>query len=235
MTLFDIYNSVNFRLAKDKQGNAYTPDNFNTALKAVHLDKYNAEFEKVMRPEQQTDDELFEFNWFRKTTGLKGNALPIDYKHHISLMVNGKKAKIINPKELDIYKSSVLKPIPTENPVATFYINYIEAIPNGTMELAYYRLPLTPYMDYVVNEFGEVFYMPVGSRLTSNGGNLLGVTGALLQTGVQHFTATAFPYTSRTQELDWRENFHSSFVNPMTEWGAMNLRDQMAEQISIQK
>lgn len=234
MILYDLYKAVNFRLAKDKQGNAFTPDNFNVALEAANLDLYNTEFEKVMRPEQATDDELFDFNWFRRTTGLKGNALPLDYKHHISLMVNGKKAKIVNPKELDSYKSSVLKPNPTENPVATIYIDYVEAIPNGDMVLSYYRLSLKPYMDYVVNEYGEVFYMPEGSRLLSNG-NLVDETGAVLQTSVQHLTATTLPYTSATQELDWRENFHSKFVNALTEWGAMNLRDQMAEQISLQK
>jgi hypothetical protein len=235
MTLFELYKAVNFRLAKDKQGNAFTPDNFNVALEAVNLDLYNTEFEKVMRPEQVTDDELFDFNWFRRTTGLKANALPIDYKHHISLTVNGKKARIVNPAELDTYKSSVMKPNPAANPVATFYIDYIEALPNGDMVLSYYRLPLTPYMDYVVNEYGEIFYMPVGSRLLSDGGNLVSATGAVLQTGVSHLTATAYPYTSATSELDWRDNFHSKFVNQLTEWGAMNLRDQMAEQISIQK
>jgi hypothetical protein len=247
MNLYEIFESVNFRLAKDKQGNAFTPDNFNTALSAINDDKYSEELAKVMKVtangiEIQPNGDQLEIGWFKKTETLtrattNGVSLPVDYRQYISLKINGRRASIIPSDILDKFASSVLAFNPNERPQASFFPDYIQTIPTNrsSVVLTYYRLPLVPYMDYVVDENGKVYFMPVGSVLTAEGGSLQDSEGVEIANSVSHLLATTYPYTSVTQELDWRRTFHPSFIDFLVEWGAMNLRDQMAEQISLQK
>lgn len=245
MTLYDIFEAVNFRLAKDKQGNAYTPDKFNVALEAINFSQYEKELEKVIKVtangvEIKPDTDQMQISWFRKKETLKvhpeGYYLPIDYRHYISLKLGGRKAAPVSPDILDKYASSVLTFNPNENPVCAYYDNdldaHVQTIPLNTGALlSYYKIPLIPYMDYVVDDNRTIYYMPVGSTLTSDG-TLKDFLGNDIVTGVTHLTAETFPYTAITQELDWRPTYHSAFIDFLVEWGAMNLRDAFAEQIS---
>lgn len=245
MNLYSLFEATNFRLAKDKQGNAYTPDKFNIALEAISSDRFEKELEKVIKftangVEIIPDTDQPQISWFRQKSSLKahleGYSLPLDYRHYISLKLGGRKATPVSPDILDKYASSVLTFNPNEKPVCAYYDDlldpHVQTIPLNTGALlTYYRKPLVPYMDYVVDASRRVYFMPVDSVLTS-GGVLNDSLGNLIVSGVSHITATAFPYTSRTEELDWRETFHSSFIDYLVEWGAMNLRDTFAEQVS---
>jgi hypothetical protein len=244
MNLYDIFEAVNFRLAKDKIGNAYTPDKFNKALEAINSQQYTKELGKVLKitangVEIIPNADQLEINWFKKSEALtrttpNGVGLPTDYRQYISLKINGRKADIVTSELLDKYAASVLAWNPNERPVASFFPDYIQTIPttHSSAVLVYYRLPLTPYMDYVVDANRNIYYMPVGSTVTAEDGSLNDSNGNEIANSIFHLTATSYPYTSRTQELDWRTTYHSAFIDFLVEWGAMNLRDAFAEQVS---
>ena len=242
MNLYDIFEAVNFRLAKDKIGNAYTPDKFNKALEAINSSQYEKELGKVIEVtangiKRKPDTDQLQISWFRSKGTLKvhpeGYYLPIDYRHYISLKIGGRKADVVTPDILDKYASSVLAFNPVERPVCSYYNDHVQTIPLNTGALlSYYRNPLVPYMDYVVDANRNIYFMPVGSTVTAEDGSLNDFLGNEIANSIFHLTATSYPYTSRTQELDWRTTYHSAFIDFLVEWGAMNLRDAFAEQVS---
>ena len=236
MTIFEIYQAVNFRLAKDKQGNAFTPNDFNVALKAVNETIYSQQLNLLLRVGQDgrvvvLNDEFAEINWFRSRQTLKGNQLPLNYRQYISILKDGKLADIVTPLIYDSYTINALCPIITERPPVIFFASYVMPY-DGDYELTYFRKADEPYMDYCIDANGQTVFMPVGSRINSLGGNLLDVQGNVLKTAVTHLYAQYFPYLSTTRELDWRATFHSEFIKPLCEWGSANLRDQLSTVIN---
>lgn len=224
MTLYELYKAVHDRLAKDKQGNALTPEMFNVALASVNDTLYEKELAGVK-------DEQAPIQYFRSEATLKGNQLPDNYRQYISIKLDGKQADVKTPEDYDSYTINVLRPLSTERPIVAFFQNYV--LPqNGLYNLTYYRLAETPYMDYCVDASGELVFMPYGSILASG---TLTLNGVVLGTGLTHLTTTTPVYESTTVDLDWRRDYHQNFVDALCEWGAFNLRDAFAEQISLQK
>lgn len=223
MNLYELYKAVHDRLAKDKNGNALTPEMFNVALASVNDTLYEKELAGVK-------DEQAPIQYFRAEADLKANQLPANYRQYISILLNGKQGDVKTPKDYDSYTINVLRPLATERPVVAFYQNYV--LPqSGAYHLTYYRLADTPYMDYCIDANGDVVYMPVDSVLTNG---TLTLDGETLGTGLEHLT-DGLNHNSQTVELDWRRDYHQNFVDALCEWGAFNLRDSFAEQISLQK
>jgi len=223
MTIYEIYSAVNFLLAKDKNGNAYSPSDFNIAIKAINEQLYTRELEKLLVKTEDgrlkvIDDERAEIQHFRKTDSLPLGVLPTDYIQWISVKTDGKLADVVTPTIYDSYNTNVLRPLVAEFPSCVFFQGQI--VPTDSHDLTYFRRATTPFMDYCVDSNGDIVFMPVGS--TISGSNLI-LNGNTIASGITHLNGIT---TSRTVELDWREKFHYEFIAPLVQWGMTNLRQQ---------
>ncbi|MFT7280536.1 MAG: hypothetical protein ACI9DM_000255 [Cyclobacteriaceae bacterium] len=79
------------------------------------------------------------------------------------------------------------------------------------VDLPYYRLPVTPFYDFIIDSNDQQKYLPPGS--VHNGTGEL-PTGTL----------------SRSKELEWPENVHPEMIDMVYHEIAMSIRDQFASQ-----
>ena len=225
MRLDDIYLAFKGRLHKNASGNVTNVARFNTLLSEANIELFNIKTRHLDL--NQTVPETLR-NFYTRKGGDAAFAvvengwltLPDDFEKLASLFhvytVKGK--PVIRPfgvafdGELGVVIGSSLFLPTMRNPLAHMQGDRIQILPSiiKRVDLGYYRLPKTPYYDFIISNDREV-YLPPGA-VHDGTGELPG--GSL----------------SRSVELEWRPVVHEEFINLLVSMAAVPIGNQGAYQ-----
>jgi len=241
---------------KDQAGNSFTPEQFNLILKQENLDLFNIECEKLKQLAQAKGQPFYKtyynannLNEFEviSTENIVGGKLLIstlnDYAYPITGIAMGynggdRKVDFDDDNEVSRRRTNLLTKPPYWYPMGVRKGGTLYFYPNdiALLEFTYLKFPAEPNYDYCIrNSNYQKVYMPVGSNITAVGPiyNLYSSVGVLLAGNVLHLTATVYPYTSTSIELEWAVNMHIKIAGLILSKMAVNLRDQELQQYSL--
>jgi hypothetical protein len=187
------------------------------------------------------DEPLLPVQGLVGTTTIGYASTPDDCKIPLGLLANGNIVELKSPVLKVKYRGSATNGDLGANPVGFYEQQKIEFLPNDLdgLLLTYLRRPSVPYYDFCISSNDLPVFMPVGSIVKTHvygdapeldpppavtPKSLYDNNGVLLQYDV---TANgAYPYLSKTTELDWDETQHQKLANLVAEKLGINLRLQ---------
>ena len=225
MTLFTLFELVNYISGKYPSGATIPPARFNLLLPQVQSEYFDTCLNELIAAQQNEDI----FNKLMSTTPLlpfKKSAsqvpgpLPSDYVRYISLQRETPTVqliKIVNDETYTAMQGSVL----TRARVKPFakISGTLQVVPYdiGQVRLDYFRRATTPYMDYVQpsDDPNRIIYLNTGNSVEWGGGGLFDVYKDQysnangddpLYDQVLYSQPDGANYRARTTELEWRES-----------------------------
>lgn len=230
MTLDDLINALNSRLNKDQAGRVTSPRRINPFLSLVNIKLFNtkAGLPEEYVPGQPLPRQAIDLNAQisedldfclvhapHKLVGGDGIPRPKDFaRMYYMSVVHQEKGKppvhrpvsiIFGNERSKVFSSPWKKPT-KRNPVAILEGGSFKVWPLGIhVDLAYYRVPKTPFFDYIiVNQIPQ--YLPPGGTHD----------GTVLPAGTP----------SRSVELEWPEPVHTTFLDMLTSEVASSIKDR---------
>jgi len=211
MTLYSLWELLNFISGRYPNGQSISPERMNIVLPQVQreffFDRVRAGDSDALQPFSKTmgDDST-------PLTFSSGFAdLPPDYysggSGYYMLGANPRHVNFVSDRA---FEYAIVHPTeyPTlEYPVGCIQGNRVKIRPKDVnhIRFTYYTRPVDPVFDYCIDldNPSRIVYMPVGSYLETQGA-LKDSTGVVLETNVESRTG-AYRYNSATVELQWPE------------------------------
>ena len=177
MNLSDIYKGINYLTNKDVSGLSLTPDQVSLVCSFVQQSIHANSIQEFKRPsnqpKQDTDISLFiPLEELAKTVSLSTPyTLPTDFFFQIAVSTGGLDCEILDAKSWsETVKNPFYEPLPPPVKIEQGKI-VLTTVPT-TIDLVYYRQPIQPFFDYIIDQNGVVVYMETKSLLVTNGANL---------------------------------------------------------------
>ena len=235
MTIDGLYTKLNYLSGKDKRGKTFKITEFNTLLPTIQDSLFSKELDDLVKgdvmkiPESRLS--ITPLRPFKATDGKTVDdgsyQLPTDYVRWISVSAGYREVEIKTENDFNKIRTSVFRR-PVVMPIGYFTATDIMIVPTniGSTELQYFRKPLVPYYDYCQDTatMNEVF-MPVGSVIHLDDAQvpcLYDSAGVLMKQTVEK-AGVAYPYTSKTVELEWEAIYHDNFVLAMLALVGINI------------
>jgi hypothetical protein len=242
MTLDEIRKYTEAVADKDRSGHGCTEEQFNLYLKAVNIDLFNLEWDRVLSAaaaqsakvstilKTYTPLYIFKADTDICVGATPGEfALPGDYRHYLMVSEAGSGAdrdiEVVDEDEFQARSHNAIVNNPDRKPFCRIQGGNIIVVPNdiSDINLVYVSTPETPYYDWVYSTTTDaIYYMPEGSVLD---GTDLKQGAAVLYANVAHTGTVADPYTGLSNELEWREDRHVEIANRILVKMGVNLRD----------
>ena len=211
MTLYSLWELLNFISGRYPNGQSITPARLNVLLPQVQheyfFDRVNAGDYDALQPFSKTmgDDSV-------PMTFSSGFAdLPPDYYSggtgYFMLGTEPRRVQFVNDRTYEYLLSHVDEHPTQKFPIGNIQANRVRMRPTDVnhVRFTYLTRPTDPVFDYAIDQDNpsRIVYMPAGSYLPSVG-ILKSSDGTTIETNVESQTGT-YPYTSRTVELMWPE------------------------------
>lgn len=259
MTLYQIYELVNYISGKFVSGNAIPPARFNILCPQSQDELVQGMLRGILAA--STSPELYSqvMNTtpllpFKKSEAFTpdltdgSSSLPDDYLQYIdafatayaenntSIVMPVRQIEIVSEKSFAERRGDITYMFDTF-PFAKITGGKLYIIPfNYLPTLEYFRKPAVPFLDYCQETVNmtRIIYMPVGSYIQT--GNLYDSADQLLYTGVTKQVGGVVPalYRSQTVELEWGSEFHYKLVYPILAKAGVNLGEGEVEKYAIQ-
>ncbi len=247
MTLEEIKISVEKLVNKDVSGYTLTPTVFNLWVEMVNNEIYQAEWNDILKvsaveniPLRRLIETSSKLLPFKKTATLSSLALEIDYQYYTSAVaLNGgfvRPLEILPDRDFDDLKINVLVDNLEEYPKAKIENGVLSVIPSDitVVSMSYLAKPVTPFYDYCVDQYNNIVYMPVGSRIITSPGtyDLVDSGGSVIKANVTHLTTSSYPYTSLTIELEFGGLYHPEVIKGIVDKVLQSQQNAEAYQIN---
>ncbi len=240
MNLGELYSYVDYIANKDHLGEPLAPENYQILLNVVDSQYYKSEFGKILLALDKPGEALLKvFNnsplyrfLNRGTLVVTGGAapLPADLAYTIdgTALLGGswKFAKFLSVEAADKLKYTILTAARAKKVVFTQTPSGYSFIPSTitSAKVNYLRQAIAPVYDYCVGPSDNVYYMPVGSTI-STGGDLLDSSSNLIVAGVTHDGSPTLPYTSISVEFDWDDADKVKLADMIIEMATIRSRE----------
>ena len=254
MTIGELYTYVNAMIAKEVEGNTFTPATFNVIINETNIQMFKDEYGLLERQAKATGKGLYELLFsgsplrvFTETKAGSGSNIillsTIDpaYEQFVACTAIHddlyKDVELVDLAEANYRRAKMDGMLLYEQPIISLHSNKLVILPTdvglaGT-ELIYLRMPKTPIYDYYIkNSTGKVYYLPpLYKAITTDGiTKIYTSTGALVDSGVTVpgaiiGTFVMIDYTSRSVELEWKTSYHTDFVRRLLVKAGVPLRD----------
>lgn len=261
MNLGQIYDLTKFKVNQDQLGDMPRPSDFNVLLVSASLKLYTDEYQFLLRLHNEKgfplsdlieqSDTLRRFIRTQTGQGLTNGYVTLanDFKYPVSAEVNLssvgpsgglRHCDILGDKKFSMRKSNVFAEPAESRPFGNIAESRFYVVPDDAdfVNYKYLRLVVDPVFDCCFTSGLDLVYMPVGSQLVQNGGqvDLQDDGGTLIEADVTHYLeSTTIPYTSNSVELDWDTTEHNKIVDLLVTAIATRNREmnivQMNEQL----
>jgi len=252
MTIQQIIDAANSMINKEQAGYVLKPSRVTSIMNVLSNKYFTDEYAHLMdtiRSQGMKIEELLRLdhplNVFIKEEDISSDlVVGTDYVWGLACYSQVAKDGTIKPVELvdrkrfESVRTGLIRRNPSYNPYAVVYLDgsefKVETLPSDitSLKMWYIRKPSEPFYDYCIKTSSDnIIYMPVDSVIKSDG-HLYDSSDNVLEQDVEHPTATVFPYTSQTTELEWNDNYHQKFVFGLVEWAATNMRDVVPLQVA---
>lgn len=240
MTLYQLWETVNYIAGKFPNGGAITPARLNTILPQV-----SAEYFADCYRRRDWDA----LRSFRKTVG-EGSVplvitdgtttLPSDYYRggdgYYSRGDENVRIEFVDDETWNNRLSHKIE-IPAANyPIAKIQDGSIHFRPKNInyVKFSYLSKPVDPFMDYCVDSTNpsRIIYMPDGSTVEAG---VLKQGTTVLESAVLTKTGSLGTYESATVEIDWAEHTHHHIVYLVLQKAGINLSEQLVTQYAMEK
>ena len=260
MILQEIYNLVNYILGKELTGNGFTLPQFNLVIKSTESEMKSEDVDALLKLKIQGDPRALSlfvnksmikpfFKEVPVNLSDDGTAsLPTDFERELSVSnqsFNDPKRgvgvsvpiRIVEMVEGEEFtrRSQSVAYRHVLHPFGRYVNSGMEFVPYnlGLVNFMYIRQSKIPYQDYCQNVSTlDTIFMPQGSKIIlddSNNPELVASDGTVLADPVVT-TATAFPYLSKTQELEFETWTHFKFISRILSKSSMSIGEDKITQ-----
>ncbi len=233
MILSDIYQLNNYISNKEKSGNAFTPNQFNSIIEILNRDFFKKKVEESGYFEEggrsYSDPLAGSKNLHRfihNETIAPAGATTYTYAYPLgaTITATGVQVEFITEQEYnDRLGDSVLAPSATA-PVALERGDNIYVEPNVNIDLSYYFYPDTPVLDYYIDVNGIIQWI-------TEGASHVWATGEIDSDGDVHNLGDP-NWASLTVELGYNEDMHNDFSNEILSRVGVRLEKQAVTQMA---
>jgi len=250
MTLETLYNLIGHYTSKHYSGQTLTPELLTTVLAKENTELFYGIFREIKISMEQGKKSLSEavsqigglepFLVYVVDGAVSSGVLDLEddyFYYDVFYLQPLKSGGLSRPVEVVLeadaqrLKTSMLSRDLTERPIAVIdskdTVKFTPTV-DSVCNYSYLREPATPFYDYCISVTTNVqVYMPVGSKVVSAlaGYDLQDSVGNVLEYNVEHLTATAFPYTSQTVELEWKDTEIIRMLKSILLGEGISLRD----------
>jgi hypothetical protein len=243
---------------KDQKGNPATPEEFKILLVVAKDKFYAANYKEMLMLSNEKGTPLSEIIFtnnklkryikkqlvaFYQTTF----PLPTDFNHELSAtcqmgsrpLTKMRKVTLGSPVKYDRDITNDLRDEFNEDVIGLVRME-LSAIELSSewdyLSLSYLRKAIDPVFDYCFDQLGNVYYMPPTYQIKTVGGveNLYNGS-TLVASDVEHPTATVFPYTSVSVEMDVDVEYHDDVAKLIIIDMSIRDREFNVTQAEIQK
>jgi hypothetical protein len=264
MTLDEILKYCQFVLAQNQRGNSVSIPQYNILLKAVNIEMFSEEVQKVVMASQAPPDVAREIllnnplsKFTHPFTEIGTNITSVTLPTHLSRIWTAIATKgttdimpitIYTEQQAMSLKTSVLNVDFDRDAGGILRGNTLEIIGGGItqVDISYLGLPATPYYDYVIDTNDNVIYLEADYVLYGAGTDYYfniaidnGSSMVVIYSNVYYSGAVGelgVTISPQTVELEWDERFHVMFANKILEKLGVNIRDpQVLQYTQIKK
>lgn len=237
MLIQDIYQLCNYISNKEKSGNAFTINQFNSLIEVMNRDFFKKKVEesgyfkegRIAHAEDIQSSKLMRELVVNEAIAVSGSA-SYTFAYILGLHDSDNDV-LIEPISEEEYHDRVGDSViaPSANaPVCMLRGDELVIKPDtiANIEISYYRYPNTPFLDYYIDVNDVIQFLGAGATHTW-------VTGEIDSSGVTHTTGDA-DWNSLTVELEFNADMHNDFMNDLLSRVGLRLEKagvvQMAEQ-----
>jgi len=239
----EIRDFINFLLRKEVSGNRFTTPQFKNLLVVKSLEHFMdrwREYETTQKITESLRRHFVPEEPVALTLGV-GN-LPASYfKASTFKTTSNFKVDLVTDMERTDRLADALTAPSASYPIVQLLASTLKVNPTTitSILLSYFSKPATPVVDYC-NDVDDIWtYMPVGSVIryemdtSASLGleyNLYDADGAIIAEQVSHPTASTFPYTSTSVDLDWDDDDRLVIVDKILQAIGIQLNNTLVTQ-----
>lgn len=230
-----IYDVANDLIRKEKEGNTFTPEQFNRILLTCSWEKANEEYKKFEESHIITDClrplEKSKINTASGPPGSVASSTVVltDYWHFVSAKASGVGADVLTTNQLSEQLNNPMLFPESWCPVCHYSSSgpfmYFSFFPSGgiSYEVIYLNPPNEPYFDYYINVNDKIVYLDVGESYT-------------LQSGEEYRDGTTSgTINSISVELSYPEQDRIDVMYKVLQKMGVALTDELAAQYSLSR